>query len=376
MRRGARGFTLIELLVVLGIIAVLFAVVLVAVNPGRRFAEARNARRQSDVRSILEASLAYTVDNRGTPPPYLPPTSTCIGTGQTANANGGREVDPSRGTDGTSLSALWHLNGDANDTNPTAPVNNGTASGGVSWVSAGRLGQSLSLDGSTGQVLIPDDGDAIADPDLDLAGDFTLMAWVKPTAAITADKTIITKGAGVTRNYFMRLVYDTGGSGNVMFRCGLGNGTSSILRTTTTLYPVGTWVHIACVVSGTTFSIFVNGSSAASGGFTGPPSVNTNPIYFGRSNTGTEWFTGELDEVVLYGRALGQPEIQTYATQCYDLTPSLIPSYLAAMPKDPASGTDPDTGYTIRRDPAGPITIRAAAPEAVGGTTPDISVSR
>lgn len=67
-RFKTKGFTLVELLVVIGIIAILFAVVLVAINPAKRFAEANNARRLSDVNSILNATLNYTVDQKGSLP--------------------------------------------------------------------------------------------------------------------------------------------------------------------------------------------------------------------------------------------------------------------------------------------------------------------
>lgn len=80
---SSHGFTLIELLVVIGIIAVLAGTVLVAINPGRMFAEARNARRWSEVIAILNAVLTYAVDRGGTLPDGIDTTLRQIGTDTT-----------------------------------------------------------------------------------------------------------------------------------------------------------------------------------------------------------------------------------------------------------------------------------------------------
>ena len=53
--KARRGFTLIEVLVVIGIIAVLAAVVLVAVNPARQFKLARDSQRTANVEALLNA---------------------------------------------------------------------------------------------------------------------------------------------------------------------------------------------------------------------------------------------------------------------------------------------------------------------------------
>jgi len=83
---GRRGFTLIELLVVIGILAVLLAITLIAINPARQFSQANDTKRASDVNAILNAIDQYAADNKGALPGTIPTTAAVIG----SNTAGGQ----------------------------------------------------------------------------------------------------------------------------------------------------------------------------------------------------------------------------------------------------------------------------------------------
>lgn len=69
--RGQEGFTLIEILVVIGLIAILAAIVIIAINPARQFAQGRNSQRTSNVNAILNGVGQYIADNKGNLPPQI-----------------------------------------------------------------------------------------------------------------------------------------------------------------------------------------------------------------------------------------------------------------------------------------------------------------
>ena len=93
------GFTLIEILLVIAILAILAAVVIIAINPGKQFGEAQNAQRWSDVRAILDAVHQYSIDNNGALPEQIPEGISCL--------TGGVDVcKPDMSCDGANIDEL------------------------------------------------------------------------------------------------------------------------------------------------------------------------------------------------------------------------------------------------------------------------------
>lgn len=85
--KNERGFTLIELLVVIGILAILLAITIVAINPGKHFQDTRNTQRSSDVSAILNAIYEYESANSGSEPASVAGVTSAVALGAYADVN-------------------------------------------------------------------------------------------------------------------------------------------------------------------------------------------------------------------------------------------------------------------------------------------------
>ena len=78
--------------------------------------------------------------------------------------------------------------------------------------------------------------------------------------------------------------------------------------------PQQTWVHIAGTYDGSQARLYVNGAEVNSQAITGPFAAETNPLILSGNGNGngyavSEFVPGQLDEIMLYRRALGADEI-------------------------------------------------------------------
>ncbi len=71
------GFTMIEIMLVTASISILAGIVVVAVNPGKKIGETRNAARISDVNTIINAVYQYSLDNEGSFPASINAGTNC-----------------------------------------------------------------------------------------------------------------------------------------------------------------------------------------------------------------------------------------------------------------------------------------------------------
>jgi hypothetical protein len=188
--------------------------------------------------------------------------------------------------------------------------NDGTLVGGSSIVTDAERGQVLSLNGSDGHVVLPTDGDMTAG-----RSEVTLAMWIKP-ARWTGSDTIYDEESD---NWWQFTV--TCGK---WYTRDVLTGTMGSRDNDVSLpaVPVGEWHHLAFVysVSGHLKAVYYDGDPFAStstsvDALTSPRSN----IRVGRPSDGS-YYSGKLDDVQLYDRALSPTEIAILATPTYELT--------------------------------------------------------
>jgi hypothetical protein len=170
---------------------------------------------------------------------------------------------------------------------------------GAAWSAAGRNGGALSFNGSSNWVTVADAAT------LDLTNGMTVEAWVRP-AALSGWRTVVMKETASGHAYSL---YAHNNTPNPAVTITVG--TADRTAAGSSALPLNTWSHLAATYNGSALRLYVNGVQVRTINVTGNMATSSAPLRIGGNAVWGEYFSGLVDDVRVYSRALTVTEIQT-----------------------------------------------------------------
>lgn len=189
----------------------------------------------------------------------------------------------------------------------SAAGNNGTITGATRTTGQTGFGGALSFDGVDDWVTVADAAS------LDLSSAMTLEAWVVP-AALRGWNTVALKERSTGGLAYSLYAHDgapTDPAGTDRPAGYMRIGFIDQPVRGTAALPLNTWTHVAVTYDGALMKLYVNAQLIAGHAQTGSVETSGDPLRIGGNSVWGEFFTGQIDEVRVYSRALSQAEIQT-----------------------------------------------------------------
>lgn len=209
----------------------------------------------------------------------------------------------------TSITFDWQLNGNLTDASGNS--NTATVTAGSLSYTTGQdtiANHAASLNGSTYFTL----SDATVANFT--SSDFSISFWVNPgTGAISSSPFVIEKGNFNNNGYFAQ-IFATGtpGSGGIDFYINQ-SGARQITEVASASIPEGSWTHVVFTRQGTVGKIYINGvdTTSSADSIINPATDTSDGFRVGAAAGGTSTFTGAVDEVAVWSRALTSTEVST-----------------------------------------------------------------
>jgi hypothetical protein len=164
---------------------------------------------------------------------------------------------------------------------------------------AGAYDAGIAFDGND-RILVNDA------PSLEPAGQITISTWARPTAR--ANQTLVKKGRqGSADGFEIGLT----SSGQIFVR--FNEASQGDALRVNAIWPymvnISAWMHVAATYDGSMIRLYVNGVFQASLAATFQIGANNLPLSIGAEDGGATAYSGGMDDVRLYNRALSAQEI-------------------------------------------------------------------
>lgn len=201
----------------------------------------------------------------------------------------------------TNLVSYWNLDGNSND---SVGTNNGSDTSVTYSSGNGKIVQGAGFNGSSSKI------DLVVNS-LNYSQPMTVAAWVKTSSASSGE---------------ILSTYNYTGGGNYGWQCAITATGKAILdvrdsvgtdyqATGATSINDGNWHYVVCLWNGTTGSVYIDGNSTADGTGT-MPTASSWPYGYAtigaakyNSSLTFQYYTGNIDEVGIWNRALSTSEM-------------------------------------------------------------------
>ena len=240
-------------------------------------------------------------------------------------------------TDGTpGLVGHWTMDDDAANTtilDSSGNANNGVSQQDTSALSAaGRIDGALSFNGIDDHIEVP------FHENLNITGSLTLSAWIKPAGGGTYEY-IVSRWQGP----YSYMLFTGHNKAGFYVEAG-GNNANATFETELN---DGQWYHLVGTWDGSQATIYVDATATAGTLGQGDVTTSGNGLIIG-SRTGSDYFfTGSLDDVRVYDRALSATDVGDLYDEGQDLTaPNPDPMTWSTVPYATSSSSISMTATT------------------------------
>jgi len=203
--------------------------------------------------------------------------------------------------------ARWRMDEGSGTSTADLSGNGNTATfvGGTSWTT-GQFGGGIAFNGSTGYLTVADASSLAIG-----TGSFTVAAWVN-TSNVSTKERVINKWTGSQGFHFDLNGNPGGGSKAGSVRIRISDGTTTFDAASSAVLTANTWTHVAATVDRTAnqVKLFANGVAVLTQSISVTGSLtNTTSLLLGGLASDSAYFTGSMDEVRFYTRALSAGEV-------------------------------------------------------------------
>jgi hypothetical protein len=209
--------------------------------------------------------------------------------------------------------AFWSFDAPDGASNAFADKSGNGADGVASNVTlvAGKTGQAAHFDGAGSSAVVA------SDSKLRLMNDLTISAWVRTTNASRYEAIVSTYEPTQSEYSYLVRITPSGTAGVLIGGANIGSGDRFAAADTKAIND-GAWHHVAVVFRlGVGVSFYIDGALSSTAAASIQPASRGATLQLGITNWAPygDYFTGDMDQVRMYARALSDAEIAALALE-------------------------------------------------------------